>query len=199
MKKTAFILSLFILLVNCSNSVKKENKLISNSLENDAIKIVLADTSSKETLIKSHLLLSHLILSDSQLESLKSPMLKMKTDSIKYLLMNYQLWNQTQEIKYQKSFIDYYPTGNNLLLLNKSIENCNYRLAASPLQKTLAQFATDEPEALTKLINSIPYVDGANADELSNQLDYIKNINKDLFSATCNKLKINEEDIIINK
>lgn len=192
MKKILILTSLVLILTNCTNQAKEDKINIENWLYNQ----VLEESDFNKTLVKNHLLLSNLILNDSQITSLKKTMTNSKVDSLTYLFLNYQLWIQTQELKYRDDFIDYYPVNDKLVLLNNTIDNCDYRTVVSPLQNTLAYFAIESREALIKMIKSIKYLDGANADELDYHLQDIYRRNESQFIDILNQLGIEINEVL---
>lgn len=196
MKKIVTLVFAIIISQNCSSPNTSNTTKETTSIENAILNFALKEEVSNENLIKSHLLLSNLVLTETQIVALKDKLALRKDDDIKHLVANYLLWTQTQEDIFKNEFIKSYPTANNLLLLNAAILNSDYKVAASPLQKTLASFATDNKDALVKLLKSIKYSDGANAEELYNQLRAIYMLNKSRVLEISNKLGINIDEII---
>lgn len=187
---------LFVFVFCFSDFAKQNATSNANQIEERILQFALNDSTSIEDFIKSQLLLSNLILTDAQILSLKNKISDHEKDTLRNMMVNYLLWNQTQEITYRNEFINYYPTGNNLINLNEAIRNCNYRIVGSPLQKTLAYFARNNKEALVKLIKSIPHLDGANADELSYQLQEVYNLDKNRFIDVSKELGVEIDKII---
>jgi|GEM_PF-3076628 len=199
MKKILIIIFGIIIFQNCSQPNTLDETKKTTTIEKEILNFALKDDVSNENLIKSHLLLSNLILTETQIGELKDKLPQRKDDNIKYMLTNYLLWMQTQESTFKNEFIKSYPTSNDLLSLNKAIINSDYRIATSPFQKNLAFFAVDNEDALMKLLKSIEYSDGANADELNSQLSEIYRINESRILEASNESGINIDEIIIQK
>ena len=196
MKYLLGILFIALIIQSCSqaNSLDKTKQI--TSIEEALMGFALKEDASNEEFIKSHLLLSNLILTDDQISKLEEKLSLRKDDGTKYLLTNYLLWMQTQENTYKNEFIKTYPTSEDLQALNKSIISSDYRIATSPFQKILAFFAMDDNDALAKLLQSIEYSDGANADELGSQLREIYKIDESRIVELSKDLGINIDEII---
>lgn len=198
MRNTFYPIIFIVFLAGCCfDSVKQ--KATTNTLEETILEIALKDTISTESFIKTHFLLSNLVLTELQIDLLKQNLLKHEKDSIKFLIYNYQLWIQTQETEYRDNFIQYYPTGNSFLQLNKAISNCDYRTVISPLLNTLVSFAKNNDDALRKIIKIMPYLGAASADGISYRLQDIYEIDKKRFINVSNDLEIDINEVIYNK
>jgi hypothetical protein len=195
--KKIFLLGVALFFLGCSYSSHQSENDNLKSLEGMITKFATNEYISNEDLIKSHFLLTDLVLTDSLISLIEESM-KMEADSLKYLMSNYLLWKQTQETKFKKGFIHNYPLGKRLISLNDDIRNSNYRVVVSPLQTMLSYFAIDDEQALIKLIKSIPDTDGANSDELDNQLLNIFNVDKNRFINIVEDLGLKTDEILID-
>lgn len=194
MSRVAFIFSMFMLLIGCSDLSEANDKKHVVSIEEELIEIVLRDDLSDSQIIKAYLLLSNLILEEPQLLSLNQKLASENLSPLEALMINYLLWIQTQETAYINGFVQSFPVSKDLSKLNKAISNSEYRVAVSPLQDLLSFFAFDDDEALIKLIKSVEYVDGAHAEKLNSQLQNIYKADKNRFTEASSKLgfKLNE-------
>lgn len=196
MKNILIISIVVITSITCSNTISSDEMKSANSIEEVILNMAIREDNSNDNLIKSHFLLSNLILNESQISLLEKSISSESDDSIRNLLTLHLLWIQTQEDKFKIEFIKKYPVSDKLVILNNEIVKTDYRIASSPLQNTLASFAVDNKNALEKLINSIPFVDGANADVLYDLLRNIYNMNEDVFKSVSANLGINVNEII---
>lgn len=183
MKSFVFLTSCCLLFLSGCQSADKEPVGLPESVYAYAKKGTLAE---QQTAL---LLLTHVALNDS-LEATIAADLKTEQNQIKRLLLSHLLYSRTQETRYATQFVEEFPTGNDLTELYSTLRKTDYIATANPLQATLAQLATTDDKALSKLIAAFAVVDGADAAVLDEQVTALYQLQKERIEKTFNDLKL---------